>query len=253
MSENDSDYNLSSDTEAVKMLAAWMRSSSFTVVLTGAGCSVDSGVPDFRSKNGWWRQIDPRTVATVEAMERDYSLFHSFYSMRLEKLKETKPHAGHYAIGEWERLGYVQTVATQNVDGLHQLAGSRNVLELHGAIRSVRCRSCGQAAGVESFLQKETCTSCGSPLRPGVVLFGESLPEGTWEQALADIRRAELVIVIGTSLEVYPVNRLPFLTSGRTAIVNLDETGEDSRFGLIVRGRAVDVLSAVDEALQAMD
>ncbi|MFC4770161.1 SIR2 family NAD-dependent protein deacylase [Effusibacillus consociatus] len=109
-------------------LAKWIRESSYTVILTGAGMSTESGIPDFRSQNGWWRNIDRRTVATVEALHDNYSLFHEFYSRRIEALEQMSPHQGHHILAEWERRGLIQCVATQNVDGLHQ--GGRDSMEV---------------------------------------------------------------------------------------------------------------------------
>lgn len=117
----------------IKLLANWITDSDSVVVLTGAGMSTESGIPDFRSKKGWWREIDPTTVSTTEAFHNQYELFHEFYSMRMKDIENFKPHQGHYILSKWEEKGLIQTVATQNVDGFHKLAGSRNVYELHGS------------------------------------------------------------------------------------------------------------------------
>ena len=234
----------------VQELAKWIAESGYTVVLTGAGCSVDSGIPDFRSPQGWWRKIDPMKVATVEALENNYSLSWEFYHDRIENLDNVKPHKGHYVLSRMEQLGKLQLVATQNVDGLHQMAGNRNVAELHGSIRTFRCHDCMREADREKFMSKEPCPACGGRLRPNVVLFGEMLPEKAWSRALDAVSRAELVIVIGTSLQVYPVNQLPRMTRGKTALINAEETGEEYRFDLFIPGRAAEVLSEVGEALE---
>jgi NAD-dependent deacetylase len=218
------------------------------VVVTGAGFSVESGVADFRSTRGWWRQIDPVIVATVDALEYNYNLFHGFYSTRIEHLKTVSPHLGHHILGKWEEDGRLQLIATQNVDGLHQQAGSRRVHELHGSIRTYRCHQCGQKGEQEVFLSKNQC-SCGGNLRPNIVLFGESLPSGTWELSAQAIRNADVVLVMGTSLQVAPVNQLPFLTSGTLILINQESTGLEHQFDIVIQGRVVETLSAIDQTM----
>ncbi|MGE7690264.1 SIR2 family NAD-dependent protein deacylase [Lysinibacillus sp. NPDC097214] len=226
----------------IELLSDWLQSSNSTVILTGAGMSTESGIPDFRSASGWWNNIDPRTVATTEALVQNYSLFHEFYKMRIENLEKVAPHEGHQILAAWEKRGIVSLVATQNVDGFHQLAGSQRVEELHGSIRSIRCHRCEKAASMESFLHKESCVHCGGKLRPNVVLFGENLPQVSWNNAMEAIRAAELVLVIGTSLEVYPVNQLPLMTKGKTAYINLDIAQHAVQFDLTIEGKIKEVL-----------
>lgn len=221
------------------------------VLISGAGLSVDSGLKDFRSRSGWWRGIDPRTVATVEALENNYDLFHEFYSARVLQLKEVIPHRGYHILADWEKRGMLACVCTQNVDRLHHMAGSRTVYELHGTIREFRCHACGAPHTEEAFLAKQKCP-CGGKLRPNVVLFGESLPAEAWNRSLDAIRRADLVLVIGTSLQVAPVNQLPFLTRGKLVLINAEETGYEDRFDVFVKGRALDSLTAIEERLNAM-
>jgi NAD-dependent deacetylase len=240
---------LHSEQPNFERLADWLKESRYTMVLTGAGMSTESGVPDFRSKNGWWQNIDPRTVAAVAALQENYPLFHEFYSRRIKGLEQVKPHQGHYVLSDWQRRGLIQTLATQNVDGLHQHAGSLDVFELHGSIHSVRCHDCEAPAEKTDFLQGIPCRYCSGPLRPDVVLFGEMLPEDVWNAALAAVSRAELLLVIGTSLQVYPVNQLPALTLGRVAILNAEPTEMDSLFDLAIHGQAGNLLQAIDQVL----
>lgn len=228
--------------EQIHVLADWMKASKATVVLTGAGMSTESGVPDFRSPSGWWRNIDPTTVATVEALEENYALFHDFYSMRIQALNGLYPNEGHRILAELEKKNLVHKIATQNVDGFHQLAGSQNVYELHGSIRSCRCEDCGKGAKNEELLQGHACSHCGGRLRPNVVLFDEMLPQDAWQQAVDAIVDAELVIVIGSSLNVYPANQLPFMTKGKTVAINLEPTAMDDNFDLVIHGKAGEVL-----------
>ncbi len=218
------------------------------VVLTGAGFSVESGVPDFRSSRGWWRQIDPVTVATVDALEYNYNLFHGFYSTRIEKLKTTKPHSGHQILGEWEMDGRLRLIATQNVDGLHQQAGNERVQELHGSIRTYRCHRCGMKGEQEIFLGKIRC-SCGGNIRPNIILFGESLPSDAWERTTEAIRDADVVLVMGTSLQVSPVNQLPFLTTGDLILINKEPTGLEHHFDIVIQDSVVRTLTAIDQLM----
>ncbi|WP_107838124.1 SIR2 family NAD-dependent protein deacylase [Metasolibacillus meyeri] len=230
----------------MEQIREWLKSSKHTVVLTGAGMSTESGVADFRSKSGWWQQIDPRTVATTEALASNYELFHRFYTARINALEHIVPHEGHMILADWQQRGLVQHIATQNVDGLHTAAGAENVDELHGSIRSVRCQSCGQAAEMSRFLAKEAC-ACGGRLRPNVVLFGENLPQQAWNSTLSHMKAAQLVIVIGTSLEVYPVSQLPHMTNGKTVYINLEI--EHSHFDRMVKGKAGETLKIIDASL----
>lgn len=155
-------------------------------------------------------------------------------------------------MAEWEKKGYVHAVATQNVDGFHQMAGSRTVYELHGSLRTFRCHDCGRPAEESEFVEGRPCASCGGRLRPDVVLFGELLPSDAWEAALGAVERAELVLVIGTSLQVYPVSQLPSMTKGKTALINLEPT-EEVPFDITVYGKAGEVLKALDEELRAAE
>jgi NAD-dependent deacetylase len=219
------------------------------VVVTGAGFSVQSGVPDFRSSRGWWRQVDPVTVATVDALEYNYNLFHGFYSTRIAHLKTVSPHLGHQILRQWEVVGRLQLIATQNVDGLHQQAGNRHVQELHGSIQTYRCHQCGLRGDQDIFLDKIQC-ACGGNLRPNIVLFGESLPSNAWRITTEAIRHADVVLVMGTSLQVAPVNQLPFLTSGTLILINLEPTGLEHQFDIAIQGSSVEILSAIDEIIK---
>jgi len=235
--------------DPISRAAALIKDARRMVLISGAGLSVDSGLKDFRSPSGWWRNIDPRTVATVEALENRYDLFHEFYAARVMQLKEVVPHRGYHILADWEKRGLLACVCTQNVDRLHHMAGSRNVYELHGTIREFRCHACGRPHTEEAFLRKDRCP-CGGKLRPGVVLFGESLPMEAWNRSLDAIRQADLVLVIGTSLQVAPVNQLPFLTRGKLIFINAEETGHEDQFDVFVKGRALDSLAAIEERIR---
>jgi NAD-dependent deacetylase len=222
--------------------------ASRMVVLTGAGMSTEAGIPDFRSPSGWWKQIDPLTVATVDALESNYELFHAFYTHRIEQLADVSPHRGHFVIAKWEQEGRVGLTATQNVDGLHRTSGSERTSELHGTITTCRCQKCGGDADQADFIAKCTCR-CGGKLRPNVVLFGERLPLKAWEQAEHAIRTADVLLVIGTSLQVAPVNLLPSLTRGARILINTEPTGREAQFDVALTSKAGETLDAIDELI----
>lgn len=239
------------ESEKLDQVGRWLMESGSTAVLTGAGMATESGIPDFRSREGFWSQMDPRSVATVDAMHHHYDTFHAFYAARIRALEKVRPHRGHEILASWEQRGRVRAVATQNVDGLHQEAGSREVYELHGSIRSVRCSRCKREADQEAFLNGQPCLFCGRALRPEIVLFGETLPEAAWEAAFQAMEGADLVVVIGTRLEVYPVNELPHLTSGKKVLINAEPTEADDRFDVVIRGKAGEVLQWLDQRMDA--
>lgn len=161
--------------EGIRILADFMKEAKYTVVLTGAGMDTESNIPDFRSQDGLWRKMDPRLVASIDTFEENYSLFRDFYSERIKRLKDVKPHEGHYVLADFEKRGIIKCIATQNVSDLHRMAGNEKVYELHGNIRKIRCNYCNHKAESEDFLNREKCTNCGrDALRPEVVLFGEA-------------------------------------------------------------------------------
>jgi NAD-dependent deacetylase len=226
------------------------------VALTGAGVSTESGIPDFRSRDGIWAQYDPAEVASIEGFRRDPERVWEFYARRLAVLDEAEPNDAHLALARLEEQGLVRAVVTQNVDGLHERAGSRDVVEVHGSIRGAVCPSCGAREPFERVLRllPLPICACGTVLKPGVVLFGEPLPVGPFERASALAREARLLLVVGSSLEVYPVAGLPLETlaaGGSLAIVNREPTGLDGRAELRVGGSAGAVLREVSELLAA--
>lgn len=224
-------------------LANLIKSAKHVVVLTGAGMDTESNIPDFRSENGWWKNIDPREVANIDTFYENYSLFHEFYSMRFKLLESCKPHEGHYILAELEEKGLIHTILTQNVSRLHAIAGSKKIHELHGNIRIFRCNHCNHPADPIEYLEKKNCKHCGKKaLRPNVTLFGEILPRDAWDQTIIEVEKSDVFIVIGTSLEVSPVNQIPKLAKGKIVYIN-DEIGEKGYdFDLVVKGKAKKVL-----------
>ena len=220
------------------------------VVLTGAGVSTESGIPDFRSRTGIWAQYDPMEYATIEAFRRDPAKVWEFYAKRLGVLAEAEPNAAHLALAELERRGLVEAVVTQNVDRLHQAAGSVQVVEVHGSIRTASCPACGHREPFERVVELlplplcQRCSPALKPLKPDVVMFGELLPSGAMERATELAMGAGLLLVVGSTLEVYPVAGLADLAE-RLAIVNMGATPFDSRADLTIDARAGEILPAV--------
>jgi NAD-dependent protein deacetylase/lipoamidase len=235
-------------------LAALIRDRQPCVVLTGAGVSTESGIPDFRSDTGIWAEVDPLEVASIRAFRRDPARVWSFYRERVHVLRDAEPNAAHVALAELENRGFVEALVTQNIDLLHTRAGSRDVVEVHGSIRSARCLACLWTEPIEAALAQldeglvPTCAQCGEVLKPGVVLFGELLPEGAVERAIQLARGARLMLVIGSSLEVWPAAGLP-LEARAFAIVNRGPTALDERALLTIDARAGETLAAVVDAL----
>jgi NAD-dependent deacetylase len=228
----------------VSELATLLRERQPCVVLTGAGISTESGIPDFRSPTGIWAQYDPTEYATIDAFRRDPVKVWEFYALRLDALAQAEPNAGHLALAELERRGLVQAVVTQNIDGLHQRAGSKQVIEVHGSIRTAECLACGEEADLDRAMPR--CPRCGEIMKPGVVMFGELLPAGAMERAAELARSAGLLLVVGSALEVYPVAGLPEETlsaGGALAIVNRGPTPYDGRADLKVDVSAGETLT----------
>ncbi|HEY6961772.1 MAG TPA: NAD-dependent deacylase [Gaiellaceae bacterium] len=235
------------------MLAELIRANQPCVVLTGAGVSTESGIPDFRSASGIWAQFDPFEVASIEAFRRDPSSVWEFYALRLDVLREARPNDAHRALAELERIGLVQAVITQNVDRLHQAGGSRDVVEVHGTIAQARCLRDGTVVPREELdLPLPRCPVCGAVLKPDVVMFGELLPAAAIERATSLAQNAALLLVIGSSLEVWPVAGLPDETlshGGKLAIVNRDPTPYDDAAAVVVHASAGETLAACLHAI----
>jgi NAD-dependent deacetylase len=230
------------------MLAELIRANQPCVVLTGAGVSTESGIPDFRSAGGIWARFDPYEVASIDAFRREPAKVWEFYALRLDTLADARPNEAHHALARLEAAGLVQTVITQNVDRLHAAAGSHDVIEIHGSLAEAVCLGCGAVVRSEELrrlLPLPRCPRCGAVLKPGVVMFGELLPEAAVARATDLARAAGLLLVVGSSLEVWPVAGLPeetLLHGGKLAIVNRDRTPYDAQAQLVVHASAGETL-----------
>ena len=240
---------------SVERLAGLLQRRRPCVVLTGAGISTESGIPDFRSPTGIWAQFDPLEVATIDVFLAAPAKVWEFYALRLDVLGNAEPNEGHRALAELERRGWVEAVVTQNIDRLHARAGSENVVEVHGSIATSSCLDCGTVvpfAQVVELLPLPRCPACGRVLKPDVVMFGELLPEAAMARASDLATGAGVLLVVGSSLEVYPVAALPLdalAAGGELAIVNRGPTPLDAHAAVTIDGGAGETLRALADAL----
>lgn len=236
--------------EAVEQARAWLEESAGVAVLTGAGVSAESGVPVFRGTGGLWKQYRPEDLATPEAFARDPKLVWEWYDWRRCRIAEAQPNAAHFALVRMEERKPRFGLITQNVDGLHERAGSRRLFKLHGDIWTLRCVRCGRETRDfrAPLPELPPRCECGGLLRPGVVWFGETLPTDAWRGAEETILRADLLLVVGTSALVYPAAGLIGMakSAGARAVeINLDETPASRYVDLAVRGKAGEILPQI--------
>lgn len=230
-----------------------LRDAWSIVALTGSGISAESGIPTFReAQTGLWAHYDPQQLATPEAFMRDPKLVWEWYEWRRKLVGDAEPNPGHWALVELEGRVLNFTLVTQNVDGLHHRAGNENVIELHGNILRTICSAERIEVGPEQPGAPPICPSCGAPLRPDVVWFGEMLPARAMETAFEAVRSCDVFLSIGTSSLVYPAASLPYeaVSAGATVVeVNPEDTPLTSRMDYTLRGRAGEVLPRLVEAI----
>lgn len=237
--------------EMVEKLQEWIWQSDNIVFFGGAGVSTESGIPDFRGKDGLYDQeydVPPEII-----LSHDYFFEHpeEFYRFYREKMICTcaKPNAAHRKLVELEQAGKLKAVITQNIDGLHQMAGSQNVLELHGSVFRNFCVECGARYDLEDILSKEGVPycHCGGLIKPNVVLYGENLNWVTTQKACQAIRNAQMLIVAGTSLSVYPAaGMITEYRGGKLVLINRDETAYDDRADLLIHGNVGEILGQIE-------
>jgi NAD-dependent deacetylase len=227
-----------------------VRASRRIVAFTGAGVSTPSGIPDFRSPgSGLWEHDDPSVVASLSYFRRDPQPFFDWIRPLARQARIASPNPAHYALADLESAGRLTALVTQNIDGLHQAAGSRRVLEIHGSLRTATCQSCGKAADGLAALaadhQSVPCCDCGGVLKPDIVFFEERLPLDVFAEAERALRDCDLVIVAGSSLEVMPAGHLPLVAVRRGArliIVNRDRTTLDRAADVVLSGDVATLL-----------
>jgi NAD-dependent deacetylase len=236
--------------EQISTVSEWIKESKRLAVLTGAGISAESGVPTFRGSDGLWNNFRAEELATPEAFGRDPKLVWEWYDWRRGKVAKTQPNPGHMALAELEQSCPDFTLITQNVDGLHDLAGSSAPLKLHGDIWELRCTRCSYKGVNRDVPLKEIpprC-ECGALLRPNIVWFGESLPADVLDRAWADSEQADLFLVVGTSALVHPAATLPLVASrsgARVVEVNLEPTAISDQVDISLMGKSGELLPQI--------
>ena len=240
------------DEQKLEKLQTWVKESSRIVFFGGAGVSTESGIPDFRGEDGLYRQryaYPPETIISHSFYVRHPEIFFDFYRNRM-LYPNAKPNVVHQRLAQWERDGKLLAVVTQNIDGLHQMAGSRNVYELHGSVHRNHCTRCGAFYALDDVLRSAGVPrcGCGGVIKPDVVLYGEALDETTLNAAVRAIRRADLLLVGGTSLNVYPAaGLLRYFTGAALAVVNKTPTPADARADLVIQASIGRVLGGFED------
>jgi NAD-dependent deacetylase len=239
--------------------ASLLRTAHHAVALTGAGISTGSGIPDFRSPgSGMWEQVDPLEVASIYAFRRKPEVFYNWIRPLARRVIEAQPNPAHQVLAQFEQAGLLQAVITQNIDGLHQRAGNRHVLEVHGHLREATCVRCYRIFPADSFIERflsdgsiPTCPACGNTLKTNAILFGEALPELVMHAAKRQTRECDLMLVAGSSLEVVPAADLPRLAcdhGARLIIVNLQPTYLDDQADVTIHDDVVVILPQIAQA-----
>ncbi len=246
--------------DMIKAIAADLKNSKHVVAFTGAGISAESGIPTYRGEDGLWSKYDPNLYANIHYFLQNPSYYWSFFrEVRGPMLKKVKPNNAHIALGELEKEGKMNTVITQNIDGLHQEAGSSSVIELHGTSRTIFCIDCSAEFSVDetfSFLETECppkCPKCKGILRPAVVFFGESLNPQVLSIAFKEAEQCDFILAVGSSLVVYPAADIPARAkqSGATlVIINKDKTPLDHFADYVINDEAGKVLPLIVQSLK---
>lgn len=243
----------------IELAASLLRRSHHAIALTGAGISTPSGIPDFRTPgSGLWERADPMKVASIHSFRRHPERFYRWVRPMVRLMWEAQPNPAHVALAELEAMDCLKAVLTQNIDGLHQRAGSERVLELHGHLRAVTCLECFRTTPAEEALAAvmedcvPVCRHCGGVVKPDVVLFGEQLPSEVFIAAMEEVRAADLVLVAGSSLQVVPVSKVPALVhsaGGEVIIVNNEPTYADAFAAAVFHQDVAQVLPRIARAV----
>lgn len=252
-----SSFSLQTQTN-IQFAADLIRQAKHAVILTGAGISTPSGIPDFRSTNsGLWSKDEPLEVASLSTFRTHPEKFFAWFRPLANQIFYAKPNPAHLALAALEKKGYLKSILTQNIDTLHQKAGSKTVIEMHGTMQTLTCTQCYHQVNAEPYLAPfvETgeiphCPKCQQILKPDVILFGEQLPQAAWHKAQAEARQSDLMLVAGSSLEVLPVAGLPMQTldrGGHLIIINNAPTYLNVRADVIFSEDVSTILPAITE------
>jgi len=247
----------------INQAAELLFNSKHAIVLTGAGISTESGIPDFRSKGGIWEKFDPEVYGDIQSFLKDPSKFWKMAEEIAPNLFNAKPNPGHYAIAELEKMNIVKSIITQNVDELHQKAGAVLVYEVHGNINRYSCLGCRASYTKQQVLNKlkkeknspPLCDVCAAPLKPSVVLFGESLPKFEIYYSRDVAKKSDVMLIVGSSLSVAPVCDLPLYTlreGGKLIIINDEPTLLDSKAEVVIHNKIGTILPLIVEELKRL-
>lgn len=243
---------------ALDFAADLIRQAERAMVLTGAGISTPSGIPDFRSEgSGLWSRDEPMEVASLNTFRTAPERFYKWFRPLARQIFNAQPNPAHLALAEMEQAGRIRLIATQNIDMLHQKAGSHHMVEMHGTLATLSCTTCFQQADSKNFLEAfieqgdiPRCPHCGSIMKPDVILFGEQLPQKAWYEAQREARQCDLMLVVGSSLEVLPVAGLPMQALDRGAhliIINNSSTYLNPRADTVLLDDAARILPVIAE------
>lgn len=238
-----------------------IRHARYLVALTGAGISTGSGIPDFRSpESGLWERYNPAEVASIYGFKHHPEHFYDWIRPLINNILNAQPNAAHLALADLEKRGTLKSIITQNIDTLHTRAGSQQVYEVHGDLRSATCIHCFQVFPAQPLIQHyldngdiPRCTNCGHVLKPNVILFGEQLPAHALIAARREARRADAMLIAGSSLEVYPAAELPLIaqrSGAKLILINLQATPIDDLADVVIHHNVVDVLPQLSAALE---
>lgn len=238
----------------ISILKKILTNSKQIIAFTGAGLSTESGIPTYRGAGGLWTKYDPAIYANINYFLHDSTYYWNFFKdVRYPIIKKAKPNMAHYALVELEKQGKLKQVITQNIDGLHQIAGQLNVIELHGNTRQILCMECNKFFSIDNVYRKlgkelpPKCT-CGGRLKPNVVFFGESLPEKALIEAEYYAKNCDIILVIGSSLVVYPAAQIPMIAKDNGALfalINIDSTPLDNIADIVINKNASKILSDI--------
>jgi len=244
--------------QKIKSAAQLLFDAKNAIILTGAGVSTESGIPDFRGRSGIWKEFNPLLYGNIETLKTDPSFFWKLAKRIAPTFLKATPNSGHEALVELEELGKINCIITQNIDGLHHQAGSKNVFEVHGSLRNFNCMECKETYKQEEIIPKifkgvPLCEECGGFLKPDVVLFGESLPMDQIEKSHAAANEADLILVAGSALEVFPVNQLPQIVignKGKLIIINDEPTWLEDLAEIVIHEKTGKILPKIVEELK---
>ncbi len=247
--------------QKISRAVSLIRATQHTVAFTGAGISTESGIPDFRSPDsGLWSGVDPMTVASIFGFKRNPQAFYDWVAPLTRTTLDAQPNNAHLALAKMEMLGQLDAIITQNIDMLHTRANNKKIFELHGHMREATCINCFTVYPAEPILEKfladgevPLCSGCSGVLKPNVILFGEQLPIRELQGAQDAARKADLMLVVGSSLEVEPASELPRLayrTGAKLIIINLEPTPADKMAEVVIHAHAGEVLSAIARELE---